>query len=255
MIPPDFYSELLTKSLPELLKLYAAGTIGKDALEWVKLRIKRLWEEKQYGFTPEPQIASGLQRINKSDAYKRTKECIGNNPYLNLIRLGLRIEELSEKGKIEAITKMRNSVYEKYGNDGIIILNMGSTGALMPIIQHLSNIKIENNYSQTYILDYFKKVIENWTNITIFHQTEHGKEALIEKIKHYMNAHLEIFFIFSIGTAGDQAKKAIATLNNDRTIQKKGYMLTLISRKKDQMGRDHFSWIFRNIYNFDKVFL
>ena len=70
-----------------------------------------------------------------------------------------------------------------------------------------------------------------------------------------MNAHLEIFFIFSIGTAGDQAKKAIATLNNDRTIQKKGYMLTLISRKKDQMGRDHFSWIFRNIYNFDKVFL
>jgi len=143
MIPPDVYSELLTKSLPELLKLYAAGTIGKDAIEWVKLRIKKLWEKKQYGFTPEPQIASGLQRINKSDAYQRTKGCIGNNPYLNLIRLGLRIEELSEKGKIEAIANMRNNVYDKYGNDGIKILNMGSTGALMPIIQHLSDIKIK----------------------------------------------------------------------------------------------------------------
>jgi hypothetical protein len=255
MIPPDVYSELLAKSLPELLKLYAAGKIGKDALGWVKLRLIELWEKKQYGFTPEPKIASGLQRINNTDAYRRTKECIGHNPYLNVIRLGLRIEELSENGRADSIAKMKNDVYDKYGNEGITILNMGSTGVLMPIIQHLSNIKLEDNSSQAFMSDYFKKVIENWKNITIFHQTEHGEEALVEKIKHYMDAHIEIFFVFSIGTAGDQAKKAISTLSNDGTIQNKGYMFSLISRKEDQMGRDHFSWIFKNIYNFDRIFL
>lgn len=251
MIPP----ELLGMGLTELLTVYYAGKVSKDSLEWISNKVKEILAQKQYGFTPEPKIATELQQITKSDAYRRTKECIGNNPLLNVIRLGLRMEKLTEEGKTEAIGNIKNNVIRKYGLEGITILNMGATGALMPIIQHLSDMKIENDYDQIYMLNNFKKVIENWTNITIFHQTEHGKKALVEKIKRYMDAQLEIFFVFSIGSAGDQAKKAISTLSNDGTIQQKGYMLTLISRKEDQMGRDHFSWVFKNIYTFDKVIL
>ena len=251
MIPP----ELLGMGLTELLTVYYAGKVSKDSLEWISNKVKDILAQKRYGFTPEPKIATELQQITKSDAYRRTKECIGNNPLLNVIRLGLRMEKLTEEGKIEAIGNIKNNVIRKYGLEGITILNMGATGALMPIIQHLSDMKIENDYDQIYMLNNFEKVIENWTNITIFHQTEHGKKALVEKIKRYMDAHLEIFFVFSIGSAGNQAKKAISTLSNDGTIQQKGYMLTLISRKEDQMGRVHFSWVFKNIYTFDKVFL
>ncbi|MBW6469859.1 MAG: hypothetical protein K0A90_01400 [Methanosarcinaceae archaeon] len=165
------------------------------------------------------------------------------------------MEKLTEEGKIEAIESIKNDVIKKYGMGGITILNMGATGALMPIIQHLSDIKIENDYEQIYMLDYFNKVIANWSNITIFHQTEHGQEALTSKIKKYMDAHFEIFFVFSIGTAGAQAMKSIATINNDGTIQYKGYMFTLISKKADKNGRDHFAWLFRNIYNFERTYL
>ena len=251
MIPP----ELLGMGLPELLTVYYGGKVSKSSLEWISNKVKEILAQKRYGFTPEPKIATELQQITKSDAYRRTKECIGNNPLLNVIRLGLRMEKLTEEGKSEAIRDMKNNVIRKYGPDGITILNMGATGALIPIIEHLSDMKIETDYDQIHVLDYFKKVVESWSNITIFHQTEHGKDALVEKIKHYMDAHLEIFFIFSIGSAGEQAKKAISTLNNNGIIQTKGYMFTLISRKEDQKGRDHFSWIFKNIYTFDKIIL
>ena len=251
MIPP----ELVGMGFSELLTVYYAGKVSIDSLDWISHKVKELWDKKQYGFTPEPKIASELQQITKSDAYRRTKECIGNNPHLNVIKLGLRMEKLTEEGKIEAIENIKNSVYKKHGQEGITILNMGATGALMPIIQHLSDMKIKNDYSQTYMLDYFYNILTDWTSITIFHQTEHGQEALTSKIIQYMDAHFEIFFVFSIGTAGGQAVKSIATISNDGTIQYKGYMFTLISKKADQNGRDHFAWLFRNIYNFERTYL
>ena len=251
MIPP----ELIGMGLSELLAVYYAGKVSKDSLDWIRNKVKEILAQKRYGFTPEPKIATELQQITKSDAYRRTKECIGNTPLLNVIRLGLRMEKLTEEGKIEAIGSIKNNVIKKYGMEGITILNMGATGALMPIILYLSDMKIENDYDQIYMLDYFNKVIANWSNITIFHQTEHGQEALTSKIKKYMDAHFEIFFVFSIGTAGGQAMKSIATISNDGTIQYKGYMFTLISKKADQNGRDHFAWLFRNIYNFERTYL
>lgn len=255
MIPPDLYQELRTMGLSELLKLYAVGNISKESLGWIRNKVKEIWAQKQYGFTPEPKIASELQQITKSDAYRRTKECIGNNPHLNVIKLGLRMGKLTEEGKIETIDNIKNSVYTKHGQDGITILNMGATGALMPIIQHLSDIKIKNDYDQTYMSDYFYKMLTDWKSITIFHQTEHGQEALTTKIKKYMDSHFEIFFVFSIGSAGGQAMKSIATIRNDGTIQQKGYTFTLISKKTDQNGRIHFAWLFQNMYNFEITYL
>ncbi|HJH29907.1 MAG TPA: hypothetical protein C5S51_09495 [Methanosarcinaceae archaeon] len=251
MIPP----ELFGMGLPELLSVYYAGKVSKDSLDWISDKIKEILAQKRYGFTPEPQIAAELQQITKSDAYRRTKECIGNTPLLNVIRLGLRMEKLTEEGKIEAIGKIKNDVIKKYGPEGITILNMGGTGVLIPIILHLSDMKIENDYDQNYMLDYFNNVIASWSDITIFHQTEHGQEALTTKIKQYMNSHFEIFFVFSIGTAGGQAIKSIATIRNDGTIKYKGYTFTLISKTTDQNGRDHFAWLFRNRYNFEKTYL
>lgn len=252
-LPPEVITELLSKPLPELLNWITLGKLTGDALEWARKRVKELWEKKEYGFTLNPELASDLQRISKSEAYKRIKECIGNSNLLGLVKLGLRIEELSDEGKVSLIANIKNDVYKKYGVEGVRILTMGSTGLLMGIIQYLSSIKIENNYSQTYMTDLFNRTLDNWMNITIFHKTEQGQKALEQKILAYMNGHHELFFVFSIGTASEQATKVIATLNNNGTIRKKGYMFNLYSRKEDLYGRVRHTWAFQNLYNFEKI--
>lgn len=255
MIPPDIVSELINKPLPELLSLITLGRLTGDTLIWAKKRVMELWEKREYGFTPKPELATELQRISNSEAYKRVKDCIGNNRFLGLIKLGLRIEELSEEGKIALIADIKNDVYEKHGVEGVRILTMGGTGVLFGIIQYLSTVKIENNYSQAYVAELFEKIIADWMKITIFHKSGHGQIALESKIIAYMNAHYEVFFVFSIGTASDQATKVIANLKNNGTIRKKGYMFHLYSRKEDLAGRALHTWIFQDLLNFERMSL
>lgn len=251
-IPIDIPPDLLDKTLPELLKLVALQKSGK-ILDWVRQRIKELWEKKEYGFSPEPEIASGLQKISKSDAYQRMKACIGNHRFLGLIKLGFRCDELNEQGNTAAIAKIKTNVYEKHGVEGIRVLTMGTTGVLVGIIQYLSDMKIKNDFSQAIMADRFDKIIENWIQITIFHQTEQGQTALEKSIRNFMKANYEIFFVFSMGTASSQATKVIAQLKNDEIIRKNGYMFNLYSRK-EVAGKVMHTWVFQNIKEF-KTFI
>ncbi|MCJ7648261.1 MAG: hypothetical protein MUP85_06585 [Candidatus Lokiarchaeota archaeon] len=246
-IPSAVPIELLEKNIPQLLEYIVAGKVTKEVLDWARRRVRELWDKKEYGFTPEPEVAYGIQKIGKSDAFKRMRECIGNHPYLTLIKLSIRIQELSEKGNRESVYNLKNEVYKKYGLEGIRILTMGTTGVIFSIIQHLSNIKIENDFDQSYMLAVLDKIIQNWTQITIFHKVEDGQEKRDEKIISFMDNHLELFFVFSIGTASDQAKKAIALLNTKGTIHEKGYMLSLNSKRVDMIGREYYSWVFRSL--------
>ncbi|MDO9517459.1 MAG: hypothetical protein Q7J10_05340, partial [Methanosarcinaceae archaeon] len=68
--------ELLVMGLSELLTVYYAGKVSKESLDWIRNKVKEILAQKRYGFTPEPKIATELQQITKSDAYRRTKECI-----------------------------------------------------------------------------------------------------------------------------------------------------------------------------------
>ncbi len=182
IIPVEIPPDLLDKTLPELLKLVALQKLTGAALEWAKLKIKELWDKREYGFSPEPEVAAGLQKISKSDAYKRMKECIGNHHYLGLVKLGFRAEELNEQGNITAIARMKNNVFDNHRIEGIRILTMGTTGVLVGIIQYLSDMKIKNNYSQAVMADHFEKIIEDWMQITIFHKAEQGQKALEKNI-------------------------------------------------------------------------
>jgi len=245
-IPPDVLSELIGKNLPQLLEYIVAGKATQEALGWARKRVKELWERKEYGFTPEPDVASGLQKISKSDAYKRMRECIGNHSYLTLVKLSIRIQELSEIGQKESVHNLKNEVYRKHGLEGIRILTMGTTGVIFNVIQHISNIKIEKDFDQARMLEIFETMIQNWTDLTIFHKVADGQKALEDKIVSFMDHQHEFFFVFSIGSASDQAKKAIASLSNDGIIQEKGYTLNLSQKRVDTIKREYYSWIFRN---------
>lgn len=243
MIP----SELLSHSLPELLQLVVAGKVATESIEWVKKRIEVLWGMKEYGFTPDPDLASNLKRISESEAYKRMKKCIGNHKYLGLVKLGLRIGELGDSGDTGRIYAIKNSVYDKYGIEGVRILDMGSTHILVDIIQHLSEIKIKLNHSQDYMVTFFELVINEWTEITIFHKTDDGQHTLKCRIVQKMEIPYPIFFVFASGQASLDAKRAIASLNNDKEIQDRKYSFTLHSKTEDRTGREYYTWIFKNL--------
>lgn len=247
--PVDIPPELLDKTLPELLKLIFLQKLTGKALDWAKQRIKELWDKKEYGFTPEPVVASGLQEISKSDAYKRMKECIGNHRFLGLIKLGFRVDELNKQGNTIAIAKIKNDVFENHGVEGIRVITMGTTGVLTGIIQYLSDIKIKNNYSQAIVADQFDNIITNWTEITIFHQTEKGQKTLEKSILTFMRNNYNIFFVFSMGSASEQATKLIAQLNKDNIIRKQGYIFTLY-RRGEVAGKVMHTWVFQNIKEF-----
>ncbi|MCZ7357484.1 MAG: hypothetical protein O8C66_07880 [Candidatus Methanoperedens sp.] len=246
IIPADIPPDLLDKTLPELLKLVALQKLTGKILDWATQRIKELWEKREYGFTPEPDVASGLQKISKSDAYRRMKECIGNHRFLGLVKLGFRVDELNEQGNTTAIAKIKSNVFEKHGVEGIRILTMGTTGVLTGIIQYLSDMKLKNDYSQAIMADHFEKIIKNWMQITIFHQAVQGQRTLEKGILTYMKANYDIFFVFSMGTASEQATKLIAQLKKDGIIKKNGYMFDLY-RRREVAGRVMHTWVFQNI--------
>jgi|GEM_PF-1381008 hypothetical protein len=241
--PPD----LLQKSLPELLKLYAAGKIAKEGLKWARNRIKELWDKREYGFTPDPELASDLQKVSKTDAYSRMKDCIGKHRLLSIIKLGIKVMELSEEGKGDQINRIRNDVYKKYGTEGVRIISMGSTGVLIGVIQYLSDIKIKHNYDQKFLSDTFEKILAEWTKITIFHKKEDGQRVLESKIIKYMDDSYDLFFVFAAGVAGDQAAKGIASLKKKKEIQRRNYMFSLYERKEDKTGRKLFTWVFEKL--------
>jgi hypothetical protein len=165
------------------------------------------------------------------------------------------LSQSPDEGKTKIIERIKNEVYDKHGYEGIRVLNMGSTGVLMQIIQYMSDLKLKHNYSQKFMADHFDEIINQWKKITIFHKSEDGQKGLERNIIHFMDAHHDIFFVFSIGEVSGQAKLAIASLKNSNKISKKGYMLTLNSRKEDLIGKEWYAWVFRNMLNFDRITL
>lgn len=246
MAPPDLYG----MSLVELIKLIASGELTKEALDWAKKRVRELWNERKYGFTPDPELASGLQKVGKSEAYKRAKDCIGNHKYLEIIRLGLRIQKLSSEGQVETIGKIKDDVKRKYGIKGIRVLNMGSTGVLINVIQYLSHVKIYHDYGSEVLGEIFEDILEEWNKITIFHESDYGRDTLEKTIIRYMNLNHDVFFVFAAGNAGVQAIKTIAQLDNQNEIRNRNYMISLSNREEDQTGRVLYSWVFRKIEAF-----
>lgn len=247
MIPLIIPPELLILSPLELLVLINLGALSGDTLKWAKKRVIELWATREYGFTPKPELLFELQKISKSDACKRLKECIGKHELLGLVKLGLRIEQLSDEGRIELIGNIKEDVYNKKGLKGIRILDMGSTGTLLGIIEYLSRLKIKHNYKQADLVDIFEKTIADWLLITIFHKTEHGQQMLKGQIITYMKIPRERFFVFASGSAGYSATRVIAELHNKNKIRNLGYSFELSSKKEDMTGRVLYTWVFEKI--------
>jgi hypothetical protein len=161
----------ITDILKEAAKGFGEG-FGKSAYNDLKKVFLERWYEnkskKNFGFPANPEMAKQIYSIGHKTSFKILKSCVGRYHWaLNLIKLGIFISELSDKGEREKINEMREQISKNKGWKAINVVNMGSTGAINGIINYLDGLKI-NDSSEEVVKQEFDRIIEEWQKITVF---------------------------------------------------------------------------------------
>lgn len=243
-IPAELIQKISSMDLRDLLTFLYTVKLSKETIEYIRKRIRELWNQSKYGFTPNAEEAAAIYKIGQKEAYKRLKHCIGFHWSLRLIRLGLYISDLNDEGQRKLIKKTKEDIYKKYGSKGIKITNMATTGAILDVIEYLSKLKIEDNLNRTDLtIKFDTEIIEKWDKITFFVKTEDSEKEISKKIVAMMNQRLLIFFVFAYGAASTKSMKIISKLNNNKTISNKNYCLSMTSRR-DKAGKRLYTWVF-----------
>lgn len=243
-ISVELIQKISSIGIKDLLTFLYTAKLTKETVEYVKKRVRELWNQSKYGFTPNAEEATVIYKISQREAYKRLKECIGSHWSLPLIRLGLYISDLNDEGRRKLIAKIKEDIYKKYGSKGLKIANMATTGAILSVIEYLSKLKIEENLNQTDLaIKFDTEIIEKWDKITFFVKTEDSEKEIYKKIVGMINKKILIFFVFAYGTASTKPMTIVSKLNNNRIISKKNYCFSMISRK-DKAGLTLYTWTF-----------
>ncbi len=225
------------EQLKTLLELYK---IGKD----VKRKIIGILDKKKYGFVPNTTEANSLQRINESPIFCRLKECAGNHWSLNLVKVGIYIMELNDEDERILVREIRDRIHKQHGPKGMKILNLGSTGVILDVIEYLDDLKTRKGYGEEHIASEFDRILENWEQISIFVRSEHDENALYDEILTHMYRKIHIFFVFAYGTACKVAMTTIAEMNNEGMITERYGYLFWVKPGKDRAGKIKYTWEF-----------
>ena len=230
--------------IKELLGKYAEGA-GKETAKQLLKKIKELINKKRYGFTTSDLLANSLENIGKRDVFQRLKECVGNHRAQNLIRVGIHISELNEEGQRKTVEKLRSEVFASRGARGLNIINMGSTRAIVGVIEYLSTLKMQKNLKKEETAVELDEIIREWTRITIFVKRDSSIEEISSKILDHIKRKVPLFFVFGYGAiARGIATKSVAKLNNENQIYENDYLF-FASNVPDNTGCYVFSCIFQ----------
>lgn len=225
----------------QILK-YTAGA-GKKVLEKVEEKIRERWAQGNTGVTRETTLADNLLSVSSQETYLKLRELIGSHWSLSLIKLGMRISVLNDEGKRKAIQEIRRDVYKKHGKKGIRTLNMASTGMIDVVVETLERIKKEENLDQQQTTKQFESLLNEWSNMTIFHRADSSKNELRTRIIEKMNLRFSVFFVFAYGSACVSSEETITELNKEGVFTDRGYAY-VFEGKKDASGGTSYTWTF-----------
>lgn len=244
-IPIELIEQISSMSVKDLGSLILSGKVAADAVAYIREKIKEKIYEGRYGFVPNAEEAKAIYEVGKKDVYIRLKQCLGGHWAIDLLRAGIYISKLNDEGKRDAVRKIKDGVYEKYGSRGIKIIDMGATGIIISVALYLSDRKIKNNLNPLDMALEFDKLLEEWEKATIFVKKDDDVTPIYSKILGHMDKY-PIFFIFAYGSAVLIAGKAIAKLNNEGTIHDKRYYFYTYPNV-DQAGLRNNSWVFEQL--------
>lgn len=232
------------------LLVEAAKAVGTGAYNDLKEKFLKKWGKnefkKKYGFLPQNYefIASEIQDIGQKTYFKCLKECIGKKHWaLDHIKVGITISELGGKGDIVGVNEIRKEIRKNKGSNALNIVKMGSTGAIMGVINYLDALR-RGDYSQKVIVEEFEKIISEWLRITVFVRKEDSKVHIGNIIKAKLSNRLPLIFVFSYGfDANSVAMHSISDLRNEGEIEPEDYILESLP-SFDGVGTEIYMWTF-----------
>lgn len=202
-----------------------AYAVTKGLTKAVKEKIEKAWLKLEYGVTLNAEEADSLKRIAENDFYLLFKKYLGAHWSLKLIKVGLYISELNDDGKIERTKKLNSEAYQKYGTKGAKIIQIASTGVLVPLMGYIIDLKLNKGANILVLHQEFDKVLEEWDMISTPVTASYSEEMIEEQIVTKMENSRPIFFVYSAGSASKKAQLTIAKMNNEYKFQDK-YLLT-----------------------------
>jgi len=228
----------------ELIENIGAGKFLGDALKYAYEKLKQKQLEGKYLFTPKPSELEELKNIENSDLYLRTEQLLGFSPLFGILRLGIFINHLKEQeGRESKILEVRERVFKKYGDGGIRVLNLASTGELSYVLKDLNIYYQNKRCDKLELCRLFEYILKRWKEITIFVKSENSQEDIERMIKLKIGEDYPYFFVFSYGSASKDAYLIVAKLTVSNFFFEKKYLPQLRHHKKNE----DYAWVFENL--------
>lgn len=208
--------------------------------------IKNFFIKNKVGFLPEGMDYSVYQKIKNKIVFKQLRFMIGEHSTLRIILVGLYVSSFDKDTKAKVLEENRQKIYDKYGQRGVSILNMATTGFIESYIKWLSEYNIRKNPSKLELIDLYEKILQEWLETTIFVQGNMPKEIVASKIFGKMNVGFGVFFVFASKSAIKITEEAIREIEIKGPLKNYGYKYStdILNNNEDERV-----WIFENIGN------
>ncbi len=233
----------------DLSKFLADLTLAatKSLTSSLKEAISKRWRKLEYGVTLSVEEANSLKKIAENNFYLLFKKYLNAHWSLKLIKVGIYISELNDEGKIKRVNELNVEVYRKYGLKGKRIIQLASTGILIPLMNHIIDIKLTKGANPFVLHQEFDKILEEWEKIaipvgSIATDADIKKQVLIK-----MDNANPIFFLYAAGIASKHAQLSLAKMNNENLFQNK-YLMTP-QKPKIVNEIEYCLWTFEKVDN------
>lgn len=234
---------------PDLNRILAELTLAaaKGLTESLKNKVKEFWLKSEYGVTINAEESESLKKISENDFYILFKKYLGSHWSLKLIKVGIYISELNEEGKRERAKLLEDEAYKKYGPKGKRIIQLASTGILVPVMQYLIDLKLNKGANILVLNNEFDKILGEWEKISIPIHRDSVEKVIADSVKEKMKTGYPIFFVYASGSASKIAQLTIAKMKNENVFD--SYIFFL--KNKVINGFEYCLWVFEKIENFE----
>ena len=219
------YSEL---TLPQFLSwLTTSGIlagIGKKCMGKVNELIRNRYNEGHYAFVPNKEEALTLKKVSEKNVYLEFKKLLKNHWGIDVVRTGLYLRILEQKGDVERIKEIKKQVFKNRKLAGLRLIEMVVEGVIEAGLDHLNKLKEKHNYSQEDLDNAFDDLLHTWEKITIFIRNENSVDEILSKTKELIDKKEETFFLFAKGKAIVTACSVLVQLQKEKYIIPHGYI-------------------------------
>ena len=132
----------------------------------------------------------------------------------------------------------------KYGSKGAKIIQLASTGILIPVMEYIIDLKLHKGANYLVLNQEFDKILTEWDTISIPVHRDMGNEELSKEILKKMGFGNAIFFVYSAGYTSKIAQLTIAQMNNKELFKGKYLMTPKIKILKDT---EYCVWVFDKV--------